>query len=59
VPALLLISPSLLAAILFEPLSPFWDDPTTRLDEVGVLIIDGDEDIRRLCWASTPRTVSM
>ena len=41
------ISGLLTGAIPFEPLSAFRDDPTTRLDEAGVLIIDGDKDSRR------------
>jgi phospholipase/carboxylesterase len=46
--ALLLTRPSLLAgAILFRPLSPFKDDPMTRLDGKPVLIIDGEKDSRR------------
>jgi phospholipase/carboxylesterase len=47
--ALLLTRPSLLAgAILFRPLSPFSRDVPTRLDGVPVLIIDGENDSRRL-----------
>ena len=47
--ALLLMRPSLLAgAILFRPLSPFTRDLPTRLDGVPVLIIDGENDNRRL-----------
>jgi phospholipase/carboxylesterase len=46
--ALLLTRPRLLAgAILFRPLSPFSDDPSTRLDGVSVLIIHGDKDTCR------------
>jgi phospholipase/carboxylesterase len=47
--ALLLLRPSLLAgALLFRPLSPFSYDLPTRLDGTRVLIIDGQEDSRRL-----------
>jgi phospholipase/carboxylesterase len=46
--ALLLTRPGLLAgAILFRPLSPFKNDPPTRLDGIPVLVIDGQKDIRR------------
>ena len=39
-----LTHPSLLAgAILFWPLSPFRDDPTTRLEGMPLLIIDGGQ----------------
>jgi phospholipase/carboxylesterase len=43
-----LTHPSLLAAaILFRPLSPFRDDPATRLDGMPVPIIDGEMDTSR------------
>lgn len=46
--ALLLTRPTLLAgAILFRPLSPFTNDPPSRLNGTPVLIIDGENDNRR------------
>lgn len=46
--ALLLTRPTLLAgAILFRPLSPFANDPPTRLNGIPVLIVDGTSDSRR------------
>jgi phospholipase/carboxylesterase len=46
--ALLLMRPGLLsAAVLLRPLSPFADNPPTRLPRTPVLIIDGDKDRRR------------
>jgi phospholipase/carboxylesterase len=46
--ALLLTRPGLLAgAILFRPLSPFRDDPPTRLNGIPILIADGEKDRRR------------
>ena len=46
--ALLLTRPRLLAgAILLRPLSPFKDDLPTRMDDIPVLIIDGEKDSRR------------
>ena len=46
--ALLRTRPRLLTgAILFRPLSPFTDDPPSRLDSISVLIIDGEKDSRR------------
>jgi phospholipase/carboxylesterase len=46
--ALLMTHPRLLAgAILFRPLSPFAEDPPTRLDGKPVLILDGAKDDRR------------
>ena len=47
--ALVLAHPGLLAgAILFRPLSPFARDLPRRPDGTPVLIIDGEEDSRRL-----------
>jgi phospholipase/carboxylesterase len=46
--ALLLSHPALFrGGILFRPLSPFRDDPLTRLDDTPVLITDGEKDSRR------------
>jgi phospholipase/carboxylesterase len=46
--ALLLTHPALFrGGILFRPLSPFRDDPPTRLDDTPVLITDGQKDSRR------------
>jgi len=46
--ALLMTDPDLFgAAVLFRPLSPFTRDRDVRLDGTPVLIVDGEQDVRR------------